>query len=187
MDYSKPMQMLVEEHRVILSVLDAVEEVAREDSSRADMPQEFYEKALDFFSTFADRCHHAKEEDLLFPTLEARGIPREYGPIGCMLHEHEQGRSHLAAARNALPAAAQGNALARATLNSEMLAYVELLRQHIQKENEVLFVMGDQRMTQQDKDRLWKQFQCSEHGDLPAGTHEKYVTLAAELSAKTRA
>jgi len=187
MEYSKPIQMLVDEHQVIGSVLDAVEQVAREDNSRHVVPREFYEKAIDFFSTFADKCHHAKEEDLLFPALEARGIPREYGPIGCMLHEHEEGRGHVAAARNALPAAAEGDAQARRTLEREMLAYVELLRQHIQKENEVLFIMGDQRMTQQDKDRLWKQFQCSEHGPLPAGSHEKYVALAEELSAKAHA
>lgn len=86
MDYSKPTQFLVDEHAVIVRVLDAVEAVARRDDDPMDV--EFFEKAIEFFACFADKCHHAKEEDLLFPVLEQRGVPRDGGPIGCMLSEH---------------------------------------------------------------------------------------------------
>ncbi len=44
---------------------------------------------------FADQCHHGKEEDLLFPAMEAAGIPRESGPIGVMLEEHNIGRQYV--------------------------------------------------------------------------------------------
>lgn len=182
MTYSKPSQMLVDEHRVILSVLGAVDREAQRNGPDGPVDGEFYRKVLDFLSNFADRCHHAKEENLLFPLLEARGIPREQGPIGCMLSEHQQGRAHLAAARAALPAAANGDLQARRRLRQEMLAYVELLEQHIQKENDVLFVMGDRRMTPQDQEQLWKRFQCPEHSDLPPGAHDQYVAVARELS-----
>jgi hemerythrin-like domain-containing protein len=179
MMYSKPIQMLVDEHAVILSVLDAVEAAALGDAE--EFPGALYEKAFDFFAVFADRCHHAKEEKHLFPLLVRRGIPQEDGPIGCMLSEHEIGRRHVAAARAALPRALQGDAPARQTVRREALAYVELLRQHIMKENQVLFMLGDQSLTPQDKDDLWAQFQCAEHGAVPPGTHEKYLALAEAL------
>jgi hemerythrin-like domain-containing protein len=183
MTYSKPIQMLVDDHQVILSVLDAIDNVIQQDASQTEFPGQFYEQALDFLSTFADKCHHAKEENLLFPLLEARGIPRDRGPIGCMLSEHEEGREHIAAARKALAAAVRGDAQAAETVREEMSAYADLLQQHIQKENEVLFVMGDQRMTPQDKEDLWKKFHCAEHEAVPPGTHEKYLALAQQLHA----
>jgi hemerythrin-like domain-containing protein len=180
MSYSKPIQMLVDEHEVIKSVLEAVEAVARRGDG-GQFPQDFYEQAFDFFPAFADKCHHAKEEVHLFPLLEARGVPREGGPIGCMLTEHEEGRGHVAAVREALRRTRQGDRQARATVRREALAYVELLRHHILKENEILFVVGDQRMTAKDKEELFKKFQCAEHSVLPPGSHERYVALAKEL------
>jgi hemerythrin-like domain-containing protein len=179
--YSEPIQMLVNEHEVILSVLDAVETVAQRTAADGVFPQPFYEQAVDFFATFADQCHHAKEEQLLFPLLAERGIPLEGGPIGCMLSEHDLGRQHVAAVRAALPRAAAGDAAARATVRQEALAYAELLREHIMKENQVLFVLGDQYMTDQDKAELWNKFQCAEHSNVPPGTHEKYLALAKKL------
>ena len=183
MPYSKAVQILVDEHEVILSVLDAVEAVAGGSSGEAAFPRSFYEQAFDFFATFADRCHHAKEEGHLFPLLESRGIARQGGPIGCMLREHDEGRAHVAAARGALPAAAGGDKRACETVRREALAYTALLRDHIRKENQVLFVLGDQFMTSGDKEALWHKFQCAEHSPLPAGSHEKYVALAGELRA----
>ncbi len=181
MTYSKATQILVDEHTVILSVLDAVEAVAGRDDDAAELPRGFYEQACDFFSSFADKCHHAKEEGQLFPVLVDRGLPREHGPVGCMLREHEEGRAHIAAIREALPRAAAGDADARRRVRAEALAYVALLREHIAKENQVLFVLGDQFMTAGDKETLWHKFQCSEHSALPPGAHEKYIALAAEL------
>ena len=178
MYYSEPMQILVDEHEVILSVLDAVDTMLERPSS--EFPTRFYEKALDFFATFADKCHHAKEEVYLFPMLESRGIPREHGPIGCMLHEHEEGRARLAAVRQALPAAGEDPRAAR-TVKNELSSYVLLLRQHIQKENQILFPAGDHQLTTADKELLGHKFSCAEHSVLPPGAHQQYLALASEL------
>ena len=183
MQYSKPTQILVDEHEVITSVLNAVEAVATRGDARGEFPQEFFEKAFDFFPTFADKCHHAKEETHLFPLLETRGIPRDGGPIGCMLSEHEEGRKHVAAVREALQQTAKGDLAARETARREALAYVALLRQHILKENQILFVIADQQMTAQDKEDLCREFQHAEQHAVSPGTHEKYLALATELCA----
>lgn len=180
MGYSPAVQMLVDEHDVILGVLEALEEVARESESQP-VSAEFYEQALDFLSTFADKCHHAKEEDHLFPALQSRGIPVQGGPIACMLHDHDRGRAHAVAMREALSDAATGNDLATELLRRDALAYVELLRHHIYKENDILFIIGDQVLTDADKSDLLKKFNCAAHASLPAGTHEAYLALAKRL------
>lgn len=174
MVYSPGIQILVDEHDVILGVLEALETITQRDTVRP-FPQEFYEKAFEFFPTFADKCHHAKEEGHLFPTLQARGSPADGGPIGCMLHEHEVGRTHVVAMREALRTAANSHA------SAEALAYVALLRQHIYRENEILFVIGDRVLTEKDKTELLQQFSCTAHATVPAGSHEKCLALAREL------
>jgi hemerythrin-like domain-containing protein len=181
--YSQPMQMLVDEHAVIVSVLDALEAVANKPETGEDFPQEFYEKAFDFFPMFADKCHHAKEEMHLFPMLEARGIPRDGGPIGRMLHEHDEGRSHIAAIHDALQRTRTGDTQARETVRREAQDYAALLREHIQKENEILFVMGDRVTSDADKQQLLQAFRGAEDDVLPPGTHDRYIALATELRA----
>jgi hemerythrin-like domain-containing protein len=180
MRYSKPCQILVDEHDVIVSVIEAVEAMI-DKSEHGDLNTDFFEKAFDFFAMFADKCHHGKEEVHLFPMLESRGIPHQGGPIGCMLHEHDEGRAHVGAVRDALLSLSQGDHSAGEVVRLEARAFCELLRQHIQKENQVLFVVGDQAMYEADKELLVKKFNCTQHDTLPAGTHEKYTSLAGEL------
>ena len=134
---------LREEHEHILEVADAVATlVSAADAGRWDV--EAFADCVTFIRLFADACHHGKEEDLLFPELEAAGLPRHQGPIAVMLHEHQQGRAlarHMAAA---LEGAGTGDAQARATLRNAAMGYVNLIRGHIQKEDHVLFEMADQ-------------------------------------------
>ncbi|HEY2990524.1 MAG TPA: hemerythrin domain-containing protein, partial [Candidatus Binatia bacterium] len=120
---------------MIERVLDALERLTKtaESSLLAD-----WTKALDFARNFADKCHHLKEEKLLFPALEEHGIPREGGPIGMMLAEHEEGRGYVRAMAAALESAAQDPIGARITLRRKADAYIRLLREHIQKEDDVL-------------------------------------------------
>ena len=117
-------QLLREEHEIILRGLAVLEKLA---ASGKQPPPEL----LEFFSEFADVHHHGKEEEILFPALEDAGFPRDAGPVGVMLHEHELGRELLGAMRDP----AQFAQAAR--------GYVALLGGHIQKENQILFVMAD--------------------------------------------
>jgi len=73
------------EHKIILQVLDAAEREARRMGETGEVRTERLEQMVDFFRNFADRCHHAKEEKLLFVRMEERGMSREAGPIGVML------------------------------------------------------------------------------------------------------
>lgn len=180
MQYSKPCQVLVDEHDVIISVVEAVEAMlGKADDHGFD--REFFERVCDFFATFADACHHSKEEVYLFPMLEKRGITRQYGPIGCMLHDHDEGRSYIRAARDALRSIEEGDQSACEVVKLSLNRFCELLRRHIQKENRVLFVVGDQAMSDADKDLLAQEFNSAQHGTLPPGTHDKYTLLAGEL------
>ena len=144
----KPTATLIEEHDVIVEMLDVAE---REAQAKGALDTEKIVGLIEFFANFADHVHHAKEEKLLFPRLEERGMPHDGGPIAIMLAEHDEGRAFLKAARAALPAAQQGDAKAVATVRTALLNFAEVLRQHIHKENMILFHMADQLMTPADQ------------------------------------
>ena len=96
----------------------------------------------DFFAGFADGSHHHKEERVLFPMLEAAGMPVHGGPIAVMLHEHDRGRRCLSAVRNNLEAARNGSPEAARGIRMALVEYVDLLRRHIWKEDNILFEMA---------------------------------------------
>jgi len=172
-----PTDVLKQEHRVIEQVLACLAVLAdRADAGRLDPGDA--RQAIDFLQVFADRCHHAKEENVLFPRMEARGFSRERGPTGVMLHEHELGRQAIRAMLAALDASSPAGFARPAR------AYVALLREHIAKEDHCLFPMADQALTARDQEDLQRAFDAVEHQDLPPGTHERYVRLAHDLAAR---
>jgi len=113
---------------------------------------------LEFFRGYADECHHAREERLLFPALVAAGLPARGGPIGCMLEEHDEGRQRLAEMAAALALLQAGDRSALTRLRSAGKSYVALLRAHIDKENRVLFVMATDLLEPAERMRLAVQF-----------------------------
>ncbi|MBI2818811.1 MAG: hemerythrin domain-containing protein, partial [Acidobacteria bacterium] len=129
-----PTGVLREEHEVILRALTVLERVGRDLAAGKSVTQETIASLANFFRTFADRCHHAKEEAHLFPALVEHGVPKEGGPIGVMLQEHEEGRALVRTFAEGEPAMSV----------AAIRRFVILLRDHIAKENEILFPMADQ-------------------------------------------
>jgi len=125
--------VLREEHRVILRALDLLETAARGLTAGTVLPEVWWLEIIVWLRGFADRNHHAKEETFLFPAMVKAGVPSMGGPIGVMLEEHERGRALIRAMEAPEP-------VARA---AGVRAYVSLLREHIDKENGVLFPLAD--------------------------------------------
>jgi len=175
-----PIATLKHEHQVILMVLDAAQREARTIEATGKVSVDRIDKLVEFFRNFADRCHHAKEEKQLFIRMADRGMAVEGGPIAVMLAEHEEGRRHIAAIAQSLPRASGGEASAIASVREHLEAYLELLRQHIDKEDNVLYVMADQVLTAEDQQELAEAFERVEAKEMGEGIHEKYHQLAHE-------
>ena len=176
--FARATALLSDEHRVIERVLAALERLTEKPAAEFLEP---WKKALDFIRHFADHCHHFKEEKVLFPALEAHGIPNEGGPIGMMLLEHEEGRSYVRAMFDALSKIAAGDPSAQAALFENAKLYLRLLREHIQKEDDILFRMADEVIPADEQRQLLENFEAHEAEEMGAGVHEKYLTIAQEL------
>jgi hemerythrin-like domain-containing protein len=171
----KSVDRLVAEHDIIERGLDVLEKAVDRIKSGRPIPDEFPKWAPGFFAQFADKCHHAKEEDLFFPLLKQRGIPEEGGPIGVMLHEHEVGRDCVRRMR----AASEADEFDGATFATAAKEFIPLLRQHIFKENNVLFQMAENVLSEADDADMDEKFsQVEQERDL-AGMHERYDSEVA--------
>lgn len=127
-----PTDVLRDEHRVILGALTTLERAAERLDAGGPLPSGWWEQMLDWLRAFADRNHHAKEETSLFPAMVKAGVPAEHGPIAVMLEEHVQGRALI-----------RGMAAAGATRAAAAREYVSLLRDHIAKEDGIVFPLAD--------------------------------------------
>src|SRR5512139_1069947 len=85
--------ILIHEHELILRGVAVLERMARRANAGQDVPAGDARSIIEFIRKFADGCHHAKEEGVLFPAMIAAGIPPQGGPVAVMLSEHEQGRA----------------------------------------------------------------------------------------------
>ena len=181
-----PTEILKSEHRVIEQVLNCLETIADECNEQGRLDADSAREALDFFRTFADRCHHGKEEAHLFPAMEAKGFPRDGGPTGVMLHEHETGRQHVRAMAAAVDAAASGEPAALEQFSRHAQGYIGLLREHISKEDHCLFGMASQVLNAADQEALMAKFHHVESEEMGDGTHRRYLDIANRLADRYR-
>ena len=178
----RPTETLMHEHQIILLAIGAAEREASHMEATGQMHEDRVEQMLDLFPNFADRCHHAKEEKLLFVRMGERGMPAQGGPIAVMLQEHEMGRGFLRAAREAAPGGKSGDAGAIAQVVGALGGYARLLRAHIDKEDHILFPMADRLFSPEDQRELEVAFDQVEAEEIGLGVHDRYHQMAHDLA-----
>jgi len=181
---AKATSVLRHEHEAILKMLDVADEVSRRVERGVPVAPEVFSGLVEFFRLFADKCHHGKEEDLLFPTMEGKGIPRQGGPVGVMLSEHDQGRAYLKEMAVVSEEIARGNAAAASRWVVGARGYSDLLRAHIQKENNILFVMAERMLSDDEQAELARGFEKLEIDKMGPGTHERLHAMMDKLVAE---
>jgi len=140
---SRPIETLMSEHRLIEEVLDALLAFVGHRDLSGEENRPTTGDFVEFFRNFADRRHHGKEEDLLFKEMQRKGMSGDAGPIGVMLTEHDIGRKCV----GAMAAVAEGTGALSEGEQKQLVSaaqeFVPMLRQHIQKEDLILFPMAD--------------------------------------------
>jgi hemerythrin-like domain-containing protein len=167
-----PTEDLMNEHRVIERMLRVVDRACDRIEKGQEVEQELFVSAADFFKNFADKCHHSKEEKLLFEKMQERGVSGEVGPIAVMLREHQDGRVHVK--RIAELSATKMSKKTKDGLVKASRSYMDLLSKHIQKEDNILYPMANQILTKDDQEELLKGFEEVEEKVMGPGVHERY-------------
>ena len=123
-------------------MLNALKTISSLLNNGKQIPESILNQAIDFSLNFTNTCHHGKEEESLFPTLEKKGMPREGGPIARMLYEHEitktLAESIVKSTKNYISSGEDYTELVKDIDN-----YVQHVSLHLSKENQRLFAMAD--------------------------------------------
>lgn len=177
----KATQQLKDEHQGVNLGLDILEEIARRLERKEKVNPDHLSQLLEFLQVFVDKCHHTKEEELLFPAMERAGIPKEGGPIGMMLLDHDEGRGYIKGLKEAIAEYQNGDEEASSKISENALHYIDLLREHIGKEDNILYVIADEVISAEKQDELLAAFDRVETEKVGAGKHEQFHKMLSEL------
>jgi hemerythrin-like domain-containing protein len=153
---------LVDEHRLIMRMIALLEKNAPRTAEGSYLNWQFYFDGIDFIRQYADRFHHAKEEDVLFKALIDNGMPKEHSPVAAMLMEHDQGRSFVRAMESAVHEAQAGLTDTYQKIADNALGYAALLRDHISKEDDILYPLAERVIPETMRTGILQGYQAAE-------------------------
>lgn len=137
-------ESLRKDHELIDKVVKSMEVTVSLLKNGTKIPESILMPVIDFTKNFTDVCHHGKEEESFFPALEKTGMPKNMGPIAVMLMEHEITRQiALKMEDYSKEYLISGNS---EKLIEAISQYVQHMNEHLWKENNRLFMMGDMRL-----------------------------------------
>ena len=155
---ASPIQVLAEEHVLILRALESLEMKLRGLAAGASVDRDYLEQMIEFLRVFADRCHHGKEEGLLFPVMvDQLDFPARSGPIAVLSSDHETGRALLKAIADAV-GRVESDAGVLGALVENGQAYIALLRAHIDREDNKVFPTVEDLLESEEAARLSARF-----------------------------
>ena len=170
---------LVEEHRLILRMIALLEKNAPQTAEGNYLNWQFYLDGIDFIRQYADRFHHAKEEDVLFKALVDNGMPKENSPVAAMLMEHDQGRNFVRAMESAVHEAQAGLTETYQAIADNALGYAALLRDHISKEDEILYPLAERVIPETMRTAILQGYQTAE-AQVPPGFGDHYQAIVTQ-------
>lgn len=173
-----PTQDLVDEHSGIILMLSIMGVIVRKLRSGQSVEKEHLYKIVEFLKSFVDKCHHGKEEGILFPELQKDSS--NDGMINELLHEHQTGRDFVKIIAQSSERYIPGN-LDALQIASASEAYIKLLTQHIKKENTLLFPIADRELPVILQEQLNERFEELERDVIGEGKHEEYHGWLKEL------
>lgn len=179
-------EQLVNEHKTIKVVLKIMKRVCDKLESGDNVDPEHLERIVEFIRIFADRCHHGKEEDLLFQAMEETGIPNKGRPdeenvFYALLLEHYIGRDYVKDLGDAIAKYKAGDRSSTYKIIENARDYVELLTQHIEKEDDIAYLIADKTLPEEKKKELLEGFERVEIERIGVGRHEEFHKLVDRL------
>jgi hemerythrin-like domain-containing protein len=181
MSHDDPIHLLSHEHRYILKVVHGLSVIDQELAAGRMPDLARLRNIVAFMREFADQCHHAKEEAILFPAMQDKGVPQQGCPLEGLLREHARGRELVGALAAAIDALEGGDDAAPAALREAIAGIQQLYPNHIWKEDEMVFPMARRLFTQAELEALGARF---EQAEIDLGQdHDRFVAFAGQMAA----
>jgi hemerythrin-like domain-containing protein len=186
MGANNPTEALEREHRFIEKVVKACSVTVEELGPGGEVDPDLLGRIVDFMRVYADKCHHGKEEALLFPALFERGVPPTGCPISALTAEHVQGRRLVRGLVDALELLRRGDPKAAGSILENLKGICGLYPNHIWKEDYLLFPMTLKVMNAEDLTGLGAKFDTVDQS-IGMDQLRAYERFADELEGRWKA
>lgn len=174
-----PAGPLMKEHRLIEKMVGLIDKKVSEFSKDKKADVEFIKTAADFMSTYADRCHHGKEEDILFARLKDKDISSEHQQtMNKLLEDHKRGRGLVKDLTWATQKYKEGDQKLLDDILARMKDLTQLYPQHIETEDKRFFLPVMEYFSQEEKDKMLDEFYDFDREMI----HQKYQKILDEYS-----
>lgn len=178
-----PAGMLMWEHRLILRMLADMDATAAAVAAGTPLPPDYVAGAVDFIRSYADRCHHGKEEDILFRDLGARDLAREDADtMAELIEEHVWARRATGRLVDAEARRQGGDPEAVDEVLGTIGELVEFYPAHIEKEDHHFFKPALSYFSAEERKAM-----ADEFGEFDRMLiHERYVTIVEGMEARRK-
>ncbi|MDD4956015.1 MAG: hemerythrin domain-containing protein [Candidatus Omnitrophica bacterium] len=169
-----PVGPLMIEHRIIERMIKIMRAKLENISKEGKVDPVFIDTAVDFIRTYADRCHHGKEEDILFRDLAKKKISDEHKRImNELIEEHKMGRNNVKNLIEAKEKYVRGDNGALTEIVSNIETLVNFYPKHIEKEDKHFFLPCMDYFTDVEKDAMLNEMWEFDRKMI----HEKYTKV----------
>jgi len=174
-----PIGPLMIEHRLIERMIQIMkvqlEKIQTE--SKADSGQ--IERIIHFIKAYADRCHHGKEEEILFRELGRKTIsPEHRRMMEELLEDHKLGRKITMSLLEANQRYQKGDTAALSAIADGFRSLIEFYPKHIQKEDRNFFIPVMGYFSQEEKEAMNREGYAADSRLF----HQENEMLITELS-----
>jgi hemerythrin-like domain-containing protein len=178
-----PAAVLEAEHRYIQKVVGGI--ALHVDAIESGQPPDIglLGEVEEFMRVFADECHHGKEEALLFPALERKGVPPGGCPLGALKHEHIAGKALVTELAKAVTDSRTGVDVPTEALVACLQGLVALYPTHIWKEDYLLFPMTGKVLSEEEQAGLLVEFDAADE-QIGIARYHRFEEWSAALAAK---
>jgi hemerythrin-like domain-containing protein len=177
-----PLKKLVQEHMLIIKMLDALRGLAALAGSGGKVSVQKLDYAAKFLQEFIGRFHFGKEEEAFFPYLESMGIDRHDRIIEILLSDHQQARQYVSTLVGAIENYKKGQARALIEAAETIYKYCGLISKHTEKENKTIVLHAAQTLKEQDYAELTRRFEKIEHETIGKNALEEYEGLVEKIN-----
>jgi hemerythrin-like domain-containing protein len=181
--YEDVTNVMVVEHKLILRMVALVEKNSALVEQGKFTDWQFFLDAVDFIRGYADRFHHAKEEDILFTALIANGMPETGSPIEAMHIHHDQGRAFVRDMEEAATKALAGEPGQEAAIVENARGYGALLREHIHTEDNIFYPLAEKTLPANVRPAMIKAYNQAEAA-VPASFTDSYTKMVQRYEAQ---
>jgi hemerythrin-like domain-containing protein len=177
----KATEQLKKEHNAIKLTIRVLDKLCKSLEAGEKINIDDLEALIDFYGVFVDKCHHVKEENMLFAAMQRSLDPTDGERIGALLKDHVMGRNYTRDLTKAVKDYKKGEKDAAKEIVHNARHYITLLIQHIDIEDNVLYPIADKRLSPQMHEELLREFDEFELREIGIDKHEAYHAMIERL------